>query len=217
MLAASAGEIAACVIRVPTEVLKQRAQASQHRTSLAALRHILAQHSAVGASGVFRELYRGSGALLLRELPFTMVQFPVWEGLKTALIQWRQRQRTLAAGEGKETVKENPSAAELAQVAAWEGATCGAVAGALAGAATTPLDVLKTRIVLAGERRSLMRVVGDVWAEGGLRAFFAGVGPRVVWIAVGGGVFLGSYQWAWNTLGPELEDRERREEKREQS
>ena len=37
MLAATLGEIAACAVRVPTEVVKQRAQAKQHPSSRAAL------------------------------------------------------------------------------------------------------------------------------------------------------------------------------------
>ncbi|KAL9062262.1 MAG: hypothetical protein Q9157_009080, partial [Trypethelium eluteriae] len=42
MAAATLGEVAACAVRVPTEVIKQRAQASQFRGSWAALRDILA-------------------------------------------------------------------------------------------------------------------------------------------------------------------------------
>jgi hypothetical protein len=44
--------------------------------------------------------------------------------------------------------------------------------------------------------------------EEGFGAFWRGIGPRVLWMGVGGAVFLGSYQKAWNLLGG------RREEKR---
>src|SRR4051794_2391439 len=57
MLAASAGEIAACAVRVPTEVVKQRAQAGQHGgSSVGALMWILRQRGSVGLVGVWREL-----------------------------------------------------------------------------------------------------------------------------------------------------------------
>uniref|UniRef100_A0AAY5EGN7 Mitochondrial S-adenosylmethionine carrier protein n=1 Tax=Electrophorus electricus TaxID=8005 RepID=A0AAY5EGN7_ELEEL len=60
MLAASLGEIVACLIRVPTEVVKQRTQASPvlhtHHVLMATLRE----------EG-FRGLYRGFGSTVLRE------------------------------------------------------------------------------------------------------------------------------------------------------
>src|ERR1700709_2436696 len=59
MLAASLGEVAACAVRVPTEVVKQRAQAGHHPSSLSALRGILSQHGIIGVPGVWMELYRG--------------------------------------------------------------------------------------------------------------------------------------------------------------
>jgi solute carrier family 25 S-adenosylmethionine transporter 26 len=77
----------------------------------------------------------------------------------------------------------------------------GSVAGAVAAGITTPLDVLKTRMMLAKERQPMFTMLSTILRESGPRAFFAGIGPRVGWISVGGAIFLGSYQWASNVLG----------------
>lgn len=173
MLAASLGEIAACAVRVPTEVVKQRAQAGQFASSAQALSAILRGPS------VFRNLYRGWGATVLREVPFTVVQFPLWEAMKA----WRRRNK------GDQ------------EVSAIESAAFGSLSGGIAAAATTPLDVLKTRIMLSAERQSLLPLVRSIMAEQGASAFFAGLGPRVTWISIGGAIFLGSYQWVVNSIG----------------
>lgn len=179
MVAASAGEVAACAVRVPTEVVKQRAQASQHPSSLSALQHILAQRHSRGLFHVWRELYRGWTITIIREVPFTVIQFPLWEALK----RWRQH------SVGKDTVS------------GLEGGVLGSVAGAVAAGMTTPLDVLKTRMMLAKEKMPMFTMLRDILRESGPRAFFAGIGPRVGWISAGGAIFLGSYQWASNVLG----------------
>lgn len=179
MAAASLGEIAACAVRVPTEVVKQRAQASQFPSSRSALMHILGQRREKGVLHVWRELYRGWGITVMREVPFTVIQFPLWEAMK----RWRCR-RT-----GK------------SQVSGLEGGVLGSVAGAVAAAVTTPLDVLKTRMMLASEKQPMVSMLRSILQESGPKAFFAGLGPRVGWISVGGAIFLGSYQWASNLLG----------------
>lgn len=74
------------------------------------------------------------------------------------------------------------------------------MAGGFAAAVTTPLDVLKTRVMLSTEKQSMFKVMTDILRENGIRPFFAGIGPRVMWISIGGAIFLGSYQWAVNTL-----------------
>lgn len=178
MAAASAGEVAACAVRVPTEVIKQRAQALQQSSSISTLRHILSQRSTIGVLGVWREMYRGWSITIMREVPFTIIQFPFWEGLK----EWRRR---TSGQQG---------------VSGGESAVFGSVSGAVAAGVTTPLDVLKTRMILARERVSVMGMLAKVLRESGPRAFFAGMGPRVLWISAGGAVFLGSYQWAWNMM-----------------
>ncbi|KAI1126578.1 mitochondrial carrier [Nemania abortiva] len=184
MAAASLGEVAACAVRVPTEVVKQRAQAGQHGGSSAgALRAILGQYATLGLAGVWRELYRGWGITVMREVPFTVIQFPLWEALKG----WGRRRRQ---GTGATT----------GDVSAGESALYGSISGAVAAGITTPLDVLKTRVMLSRERESVVTVLRDLFASHGVRPFFAGIGPRVMWISAGGAIFLGSYQWTVNAL-----------------
>lgn len=45
------------------------------------------------------------------------------------------------------------AAAETGALRSWEAAACGSLAGAVAAAATTPLDVMKTRIMLSKVRK----------------------------------------------------------------
>lgn len=178
MAAASAGEVAACAVRVPTEVVKQRAQALQSGSSLGVLRYILAQRAQIGARGVWMEMYRGWSITVMREVPFTVIQFPLWEGLK----EWRRRKT------GREGVS------------ATESGLFGSLSGAVAAGVTTPLDVLKTRMMLSREKTPVGVLLIRILRDSGPRAFFAGMGPRTLWISIGGAVFLGSYQWAYNTL-----------------
>jgi solute carrier family 25 S-adenosylmethionine transporter 26 len=178
MMAASLGEVAACAVRVPTEVVKQRAQAGQYPSSAAALMGIVGQWRLVGMTGVWRELYRGWSITVMREVPFTVIQFPLWEGMKA----WRRR------SSGLETITPI------------ESGLFGSVAGAVAAGITTPLDVLKTRMMLARQKERMFPLLAQILRDSGPGAFFAGIGPRVLWISAGGAIFLGSYQWAYNTL-----------------
>ncbi|KAH0615054.1 uncharacterized protein H6S33_000690 [Morchella sextelata] len=171
MIAASLGEVAACSVRVPTEVVKQRAQASQFPSSWAALRHTFtANQSPVR---IWAELYRGWGVTVMREIPFTVIQFPLWEAMK----EWRGRQKGRRCNPG-------------------ESAVFGSASGAVAAALTTPLDVLKTRLMLAKEKQSAVSTFKGIVREEGVSALFKGIGPRVLWISIGGAIFLGAFDSA---------------------
>eukprot|EP00116_Pleurobrachia_bachei_P011681 sb/3471943/ len=111
------------------------------------------------------------------EIPFAAIQYPIWEWLKS---------RYATSGSG---------------VAA---GACGSVAGAIAGAITTPIDVVKTRLMLSKERQSLVTIVTELSTEGGWRAFFRGIGPRVGWLSIGGFVYLGSYQTVVGVVSRQL-------------
>ncbi|XP_045717963.1 mitochondrial S-adenosylmethionine carrier protein isoform X3 [Mirounga angustirostris] len=169
MLAASAGEVVACLIRVPSEVVKQRAQVSASSRTFQIFSNILYTEGIQG-------LYRGYKSTVLREIPFSLVQFPLWESLK-ALWSWRQDH----------------------VVDCWQSAVCGAFAGGFAAAVTTPLDVAKTRIMLAKAGSStasgnVLSALHGVWRTQGLSGLFAGVFPRMAAISLGGFIFLGAYE-----------------------
>ncbi|XP_064931546.1 mitochondrial S-adenosylmethionine carrier protein isoform X1 [Columba livia] len=169
MVAASLGEVVACLIRVPSEVVKQRAQVSSSSSTLRILSHTLYHEGIQG-------LYRGYKSTVLREIPFSLVQFPLWESLKD-LWSWKQGH----------------------VVDSWQSAVCGAFAGGFAAAVTTPLDVAKTRIMLAKAGSSnasgnVLATLGDVWRTQGLSGLFAGVVPRMAAISLGGFIFLGTYE-----------------------
>lgn len=199
MLASSLGEIAACAIRVPTEVVKQRAQAGLFGGStLLALKDILGLRKTLGVTAMTLELYRGGAITILREIPFTIIQFSLWEYTKTT---WSKRQTRLHGREvGLTTTAES--------------AIFGSVSGAIAAGLTTPLDVLKTRIMIARRaaedgtvgRQGVVALARQIHSQDGLRGFFRGFVPRVGWISTGGAIFLGSYQWTMHQLGAHSDD-----------
>lgn len=197
-VASSVGEVAACLVRVPMEVVKQRAQAGLFGgSSLLALKEILSLRydggnptngvSSRGLLQVTRELYRGTAITIAREIPFTILQFTMWEAMKDRYARW-----------GKSTTASG-------QVPAAPSALFGCIAGGIAAGLTTPLDVIKTRVMLArrqsdGSRIRVWDVVRQIQHEEGFSVFWRGIGPRIMYISLGGAIFLGSYQWAWNSL-----------------
>ncbi|BGP41026.1 S-adenosylmethionine transporter [Rhodotorula kratochvilovae] len=194
MLSASSGEVAACLVRVPTEVVKQRAQTAAASSSLDVARRVWAQEG-------LRGFYRGFGSTVAREIPFTCLQFPLYERLKLLLAQ-----RTVPS----QRVSDLP---------AHHAAACGSLAGGVAAGLTTPLDVCKTRIMLrakdaAGAGDGILGTMRGIYAAEGAGALFRGVVPRVVWISAGGAVFLGVYEAVKGALAGEQragEGRERRD------
>lgn len=170
MFAASCGEIVACLIRVPVEIAKQRRQAMIVRENMSSLQLL---YQSFKQEGLFRGVYRGFGSTIMREVPFSLIQFPLWEYLK---VQW----------EPTTGISSTP----------WTVAVCGAMAGGFAAAVTTPLDVIKTRIRLAesgSKGTNVSKIIKSIYREKGIGGLFAGVVPRVMWITIGGAIFFGFY------------------------
>ncbi|KAG4919222.1 hypothetical protein JHK82_056661 [Glycine max] len=118
--AGAIGGVASSVVRVPTEVVKQRMQIGQFRSAPDAVRLIVANEG-------FNGLFAGYGSFLLRDLPFDAIELCIYEQLRIGY---------------KLAAKRDPNDPENAML--------GAVAGAVTGAVTTSLDVIKTRLMEQG-------------------------------------------------------------------
>ncbi|SCU98872.1 LADA_0H15874g1_1 [Lachancea dasiensis] len=175
MFSSSLGEISACMVRVPAEVIKQRTQTHKSDSSWQTLVKLLRNQN---GEGIRRNLYRGWSTTIMREIPFTCIQFPLYEFLK----------------------KKWALAANCDHVAAWQGSFCGCLAGGVAAATTTPLDVLKTRLMLSQTSVPVLKLARKIYATEGWRTFFSGVGPRTIWISAGGAIFLGVYEAVHSVL-----------------
>ncbi|KAI5959759.1 GPI10 [Candida pseudojiufengensis] len=164
IIAASFGEIMACTVRVPAEVIKQRTQAKFEgiNTSLGNLKYIL------NNKHILKNLYRGWNSTIIREIPFTMIQFPLYEWLKSHT--WK-----VSASDTKGDKYVISSGVK--------GALSGMIAGGFAAAVTTPLDVIKTRIMLSSNKVGFFPLLSQLIKEEGWRSLFKGIIPRTCWIS----------------------------------
>ena len=157
------------------------AQATQNPT-MSIVRQIWSQES-------IRGFYRGYLPTIMREIPFSLIQFPLWEYLK---------------------MKRRESANKKS-LSFFESGFCGAISGAIAASTTTPIgrpendlirrlkffsDVAKTRIMLASKtdpeaNQNFIRVMKEIYKNEGVGKLFSGVYPRTFWITIGGFIYLG--------------------------
>ncbi|XP_073059095.1 S-adenosylmethionine carrier 1, chloroplastic/mitochondrial isoform X2 [Primulina eburnea] len=164
LTAGALGGIAASFVRVPTEVVKQRMQTGQFGSAPEAVRLIVSKEG-------FKGLFVGYRSFLLRDLPFDALQFCIYEQLRIGYKLAARRDLN------------DP-----------ENAIIGAFAGALTGAVTTPLDVIKTRLMVQGstnQYKGIVDCVQTIVREEGAPALLKGIGPRVLWIGIGGSIFFG--------------------------
>ncbi|KAI8927043.1 mitochondrial carrier domain-containing protein [Entophlyctis helioformis] len=146
--------------------------------------------SIVRQLGVFG-LYKGVGACLLRDIPFSGIYFPVYAHLKKDVF-----------GEGHDGKKL--SIVELL--------SAGALAGMPAAYLVTPADVIKTRLQVAARKgESTYSGITDaavkIMREEGPRAFFKGGVARVFRSSPQFGATLASYEFLQKSLPIDFGDR----------
>ncbi|KAF9952086.1 hypothetical protein BGZ72_006544 [Mortierella alpina] len=197
----SIGDLVASFIYVPSEVLKTRMQLQgrynnpsfisgyNYKNTWHALQMIV-KYDGFGA------LYHGYKATLLRDVPFSALQFAFYEKFKREARKWEAR----------------PDGGMSLPIEA----ACGGVAGGLAGFLTTPLDVMKTLLQTQVKRppssMSTATPTGAVsqkyyvgiwdglkWNlkhHGVIAGLFRGVGPRVFWTSLQSALMFVIYEQA---------------------
>ncbi|KAI1102753.1 mitochondrial carrier [Jackrogersella minutella] len=225
--ASAIAECASCLVLTPSEVIKQNAQMLQQSSgspgrsaSLRALRQL-------GGAGAGPKLLSGYTALVARNLPFTAIQFPIFEFLRARI--WGRRSGMPQDGAGFGTREKD----NLFETGVITGVSAG-LAGSFAAIVTTPMDVVKTRMMLlAGTGRDVkqgahdriavpqvasryktrggLAIARDVILERGVSGLFRGAVLRAVWTAVGSGLYLGTYEvaksWLARRKGYDIDDK----------
>ncbi|KAG5051188.1 hypothetical protein AAZX31_02G079500 [Glycine max] len=160
--AGAMGNIMSSAIMVPKELITQRMQAGAKGRSWQVFAEIIQNDGVMG-------LYAGYSATLLRNLPAGVLSYSSFEYLKAAVLQ-----------------KTKQSYMEPVQ-----SVLCGALAGAISASLTTPLDVVKTRLMTQVRGEGVSKVaavmydgvsatVKQILKEEGWVGLTRGMGPRVL-------------------------------------
>lgn len=160
--AGAMGNIISSAVMVPKELITQRMQVGAKGRSWEVLLQILEKDGIMG-------LYAGYFATLLRNLPAGVLSYSSFEYLKAAVLS-----------------KTNSDKLEPIQ-----SVCCGALAGAISATLTTPLDVVKTRLMtqVHGEAANKVSAVmysgvsatiKQILQEEGWIGLTRGMGPRVL-------------------------------------
>jgi len=157
----------AALIRVPVDNVKQKMQVTNETFLNTIFR--------VKVLGI-----RGYWSSLLRDIPFSAVQFPLYEYMKKKSLAY----------------KNLPLEVE---VPIEEAAVFGSLSGGVAACVTTPVDVIKTRLILINDihgvpYKNALDVAFKIAKYEGKGAFFSGLTPRMGSIMVSSILYFGTYE-----------------------
>ena len=164
-------EVCTSVIRTPLETIKQQMQIGLDPSMRATCRSIFALRSASG-------FYQGYFSVLLKEIPYSAIQMPIYEMLKK-----------LTRSARRPGVAEEP-------LSILENARNGMASGSLAAIVTHPMDVVKTKLMINREKEvmSYWQCVQRIYRADGFLGFYKGGLIRVANIAMLSVIFFSCYE-----------------------
>lgn len=169
--------VASSLILVPGELVKQQLQMG-HYTSLSE-----------AAEGIFTEkgllgFYTGYSAVCWRDVPYTMMELSIYDWLKRLPIPQLNTRTTTGPNEES---KVDLSTTTATMDEAW----AGAITGGIAGFCTTPLDTIKTKLMVDGDYYSgYFSCLSDTVQEHGIVSLFSGSLARVAWLLPFSAIYL---------------------------
>eukprot|EP00173_Palmaria_palmata_P000090 Plantae.Rhodophyta-Palmaria_palmata.ctg1041.p1 GENE.Plantae.Rhodophyta-Palmaria_palmata.ctg1041~~Plantae.Rhodophyta-Palmaria_palmata.ctg1041.p1 ORF type:complete len:232 (+),score=24.24 Plantae.Rhodophyta-Palmaria_palmata.ctg1041:31-696(+) len=173
VISACIGDSLGSLALTPAEVVKSKVQAGLYRSSSDAITNIARR-------GGVKGFYQGYGAALSRDLPFRAIQLTLYESVRSRYSEWVLRRHTR-------------------EMTAIENLLMGALTGTVTAAVTTPLDVLRTRMMSqspgtgAAYKGTIDCLVKTVRTEGP-KALCRGIVPRMALIGPSAAVFFVAYE-----------------------
>jgi solute carrier family 25 S-adenosylmethionine transporter 26 len=192
-LSAAVGNTFASVLRVPYEVLKQRIQTGRHQSAWEA---VVFSWKNDGPLGLFDKGKLSSQ--IIRDIPYaiiTLVSYEILQSVVSKAVQKQQMKRKeIEEGNDVSSNKEDGDSDTFFPSKKIRDALCGALAGGWGSFLTTPMDVVKTRMMTGSEFSTIGEAFYRILKEEGLLTFFVGVGPRLTHKIPANGLFFLCYE-----------------------
>lgn len=207
--------MASCFLLTPAEVIKQNAQVTDVGKNNKGSDQLKKSGMGISNSNAtvqvikqFRNkpwrLWNGYTALVARNMPATVLNFPIFESLRSNLIEWRRKRKITDTGIKDINAPENAN--PLLERTLFTGISGGA-SGSIVAVITTPIDVVKTRLMLAAAATDIggadaqgkimhktWDVGRDVFRNEGIRGLFRGGLIRAGWTSIAMGLYLSMYE-----------------------
>ena len=164
VLCGAAGALAASVIRVPQEVLKQRVQADIYPNAISGFKTLITTDGPKG-------FYKGYFATISRDVPWNALSFMFFAQAKQAFKSLNGR---------APSTEEN--------------LVLGAGAGMVAAIIMTPVDVVKTRLMTGGATGGIVGTFNSILKDEGAAVLMKGVVPRCAFLAPLAAMTLSLYE-----------------------
>ena len=194
-IAAMIANSIACVLRVPYEVLKHRMQMERHATLGAAIAFSMREE------GIFGMFNGGKLAIqVLRDVPYAMITAVCYESLQGMMNNRMDRLSQRSSG----VLASSQHSAVVQRRRTAQDAICGSIAGAVSITLTTPLDVVKTRLMSGGNQYGYFTVTDAVTRmlrEEGWGALTLGMSSRLLHKIPANGLFYLCYEVFRTLLG----------------
>jgi len=185
-IATAAAGVTATVINdgcmTPWDVVKQRMQVS-HSPYTSITQCVRDTYRQEGPRAFFKSFW----TTLVMNVPYTAIHFACYESCKTYFSGHSIGPDGQLDSRGEETLAVQLGA--------------GGIAGGVAAAATTPLDVVKTRLQLEGVHNvarygtiAVRPIMTRIWKEEGVHSLFRGWQPRVMFHIPSAAICWGIYE-----------------------
>lgn len=177
-LCAALAFMASSVILVPGEFIKQQLQMGMYPNLQEVLTQVLA------TSGVFG-CYAGYDAVLMRDIPYTMLELGLYDQLKSLYVK-----------------AKIPGIGGVPTLSSWEEVAVAGLTGSIAGFCTTPLDTIKTKLMVDTDLYSdgFWQCLTETIQDHGIESLFAGALARILWVGPFTAFYLPIYDLAKRSM-----------------